>query len=447
MRIFGFNITRKSLNQVPLFQGGWRIISEPFTGAWQRNMHAEQSDLLCYPTVYACVHRIAVDIGKCPFTLKSRSPAGIWSEVDSPAYSPVLRKPNHYQTAQQFREQWVLSKLLQGNAYAILQRDARDVVTRMYLLNPYRVKPLVSESGDVFYELMGTQNLVPGYGEGNVTVPARDIIHDREISPHHPLIGVPPMCAAYWPAVKNLKLIRSEAEFFANGAAPGGILEVPGAIADEVVTEVARRWQENFTGSNAGKVAVISDGMKYQQLKASSADSQLVEQMKYSDEQICQAFGVPPYKIGLTSVPAGWKSDDVNIEYYSNALSGRIEHIENLLDEGLRISRPMGVELDTYPLWRMDEGKRAEVATTLVRGGVKTPNEGRLGFDLPPLEGGDTVYMQQQDIPLEEARKNTVQRIAPEPVADSEPEEDDTEKYMVAAYSVRARYVEKMVTL
>lgn len=86
------------------------------------------------------------------------------------------------------------------------------------------------------------------------------------------------------------------------------------------------------------------------------------------------------------------------------------------------ITRPLGVELDLEALLRMDEGKRAEVATKLVGGGVETPNEGRLRFNRPPLEGGNTVYMQQQDIPLEQARLNVVQRpdVTQEPALSEE---------------------------
>src|SRR5690606_28985856 len=156
-----------------------------------------------------------------------------------------------------------------------------------------------------------------------------------------------------------------------------------------------------------------------------SADSQLVEQMRYSDEQICQPFGIPPFKIGIGSIPAGMKVDDINQLYYSDALQSHIEAMENLLDEGLKIGRPLGVELDLEPLLRMDEGKRAEVATKLVGGGVETPNEGRLRFNLPPLEGGDTVYMQQQDFPLDQVRKNKIVDAA---VPQPDPEPDETEE-------------------
>lgn len=451
MKLFGLEITKaknETLQPVPSGWGGWhRLIHEPFTGAWQRNMEVTRHDLTCYPTLYACISRIAEDIAKCPFVLKRKTEDGIWVEVESPAYSPVLRKPNHYQTAQQFRLSWILSKLTQGNAYILKQRDERDVVVKLYVLDPYRVMPLVSSTGDVFYELQTDDlNLLRENGGTNIVVPARDIIHDREVTIHHPLIGVPPLCAAHWPAVKNLKLLRNQAEFFGNGATPGGILSVPGSPDQEIVERLARQWQQNFSGSNAGKVAVIADSMKYDPLKASNADSQLVEQMKYSDEQICQAFGMPPFKIGLGQVPAGWKSDDVNIEYHSSALSSRIEHMENLLDDGLRIQRPFGVELDIYPLWRMDQGKMAEVESKLVSSKIKKPNDGRKVFDLPPADGGDELWGQHQDYPLGVlATRNDLPTISGTPAPDT-PEDDETQDDVVRQFldSLERDYIDSI---
>lgn len=424
---------QKALNPVP-YSGGWRTIFEPFAGAWQRNIEEKHGDITCYPTVYACMSRIARDIGKLPFVLKHKGDDRIWREHESAAYSPVLRKPNHYQTAQQFREAWQLSKLQQGNAYIMKQRDERGVVVKLHILDPCKVKPLVSDTGAVYYELWTDNlNLLPELDGKNLIVPAREIIHDREMTIHHPLIGVPPLCAAYWPAVKNLRIIRNESQFFGNGATPGGVLEVPGAVASEIIDEIERRWQQNFTGPNAGKVAVLSDGMKYTAMKASSADSQLVEQMRYSDEQICFAFGIPPYKIGIGPIPPGWKSEDVNIQYHSDALSDRIEHMENLLDEGLNISRPLGVELDISPLWRMDEGTQAEVVTKLIQGMTLTPDEGRFRLGYGSTDGGNTLWGQKQDFPLGVLATNHPDTALANNPAPERPDETEQARALLAA--------------
>jgi len=441
MQLFGFEITRKqkAVSAVPDYSRGWHRILEPWSGAWQHNVEEVYADLYCYPTLFACISAPAQDIGKLPFVLV-RQTDGIWRPEENTAYTPVLRKPNYYQTAQQFRESWILSKQQHGNTYVLKERDNRGVVTSLYVLEPNHIRPAVSDSGAVFYEVWNRgyswnlpqlpENRFASRESGNVLIPASEIIHDRANTFHHPLIGVPPVCAAYWPAVKNLRILRSSATFFGNGAAPGGILTAPAGMSDADAAALKSYWDTNFSGENAGKVAVIGADMKFTAFAVKAADSQLVEQMKYSDEQICQAFRIKPYKIGIGNPPGGWKSDDVNVEYYGDCLSPMIESMENLLDEGLRISLPLGVEVDVDPLWRMDEGKLADVETKLVTGKIKTPDEARIKFNLSPTGGGDTLWGQHQDYPLGMLRDRndlapTEPPEEPPPAEEVDPDDDE----------------------
>src|SRR5690606_19269931 len=222
------------------------------TGAWQRNEEVCVGDLTCYPALYACLNRISQDIGKLPFVLQQVDQHGIWNPAENSAYSPVLRKPNPYQTAQQFRETWLLSKLINGNTYILKVRDNRDVVVALFILDPCRVVPMVSDAGRVFYQVNypTAQNLLPeSYPAQQLTIPASEIIHDRMNCLHHHLIGVPPLCAAYWPAAKNLRILKSAAEFFANNAQPGGILTAPAGLSETDADALKAYWAENYTGS------------------------------------------------------------------------------------------------------------------------------------------------------------------------------------------------------
>lgn len=442
MKIFGLEIRRaeKALHPVSDWSGGWQRIIEPFSGAWQMNVEEKRGTLLCYPTLYACLSRISQDIGKLPFVLKQEDSNGIFKIVENAAYSPVLRKPNHYQTAQQFREAWSLSKLIHGNAYILKQRDDRNVVVKLYVLDPCRVIPMVSDSGDVFYQINypTADNLLPsGYPGEQLVIPAREIIHDRLNCFHHQLIGVPPVCAAHWPAVKNLKILKSSSEFFGNHAQPGGILTAPAGMSESDAIKVKEYWQTNYTGQSAGKIAVIGADMKFTSLAMNSADSQLVESMRYSDEQICHPFGIPPFKIGIGVIPAGLGVDAINLLYMDDALSGHIESMENLLDEALSIPMKMGIWMDLEPLLRMDVGKQAEVETKLVSGKIKTPDEARQRFNLSPTGGGDTIWGQHQDYPLGMlAERNDLNPVAPEPTQPEpvEPAPDQTDKAIAALW-------------
>jgi HK97 family phage portal protein len=437
VKVFGFDFSvKKALSPVyGGMQNAWRIIGEPFAGAWQRNVEEKRGDLLTYPTLYACIFRISSDIGKLPFQLMQRNQNGTGQVVTNPAYSPVLRKPNNYQTEGQFREYWIITKLLFGNAYILKRRDERGVVVDLYVLDPCRVIPMVSDSGAVFYQLQtdvaASLGGIPGVGiltGEQMIVPASEIMHDRCMTLHNQLIGIPPVAAAHWPALKNMKIMRSATEFFANNAQPGGILTGPAGMSDEDAKAVQDYWAENFSGSNAGKVAIIGADMKFTAFAMKSIDSQMVEQMRYSDEQICQPFGIPPFKVGIGTIPSGLGVDGVNQLYYQDAIQPHIEHMEALLNEGLRVSAPLEVELNLEPLLRMDEAKRAEVETKLVGGKIKTPDEGRARFNLAPTGGGDTLWGQNQDYPLGMLanRMEWDQSMQPAPAPAAPTEEDDS---------------------
>ena len=351
--------------------------------------------MFLYPTLYACINRISSDIGKLHFIIRRKS-GNVSIEVHDSIGYRVLRRPNNYQTEGQFRELWIIAKLLCGNSYILLGRDEKGVVTSMHVLDPMRVMPMVTDNGEVYYRLHRDElNRAQ-----DITVPSSEIIHDRCNPLFHPLIGIPPIAAANFPALKNLKILRNSTSFFSNNQQPGGLITAPAGMSKDDAQRVRQYWEENFTGDNAGKVAVIGADLKFTSFAMKSIDSQMIEQTRYSDEQICQPFGIPPFKVGIGSLPAGLGVDAINQLYYSDALQAHIEHMEVLLTKNVSLREGEYVELDIDALIRMDEGKRAEVESRLVSGKIKTPDEGRARFNLPPTGGGDTLWGQYQDYPL-----------------------------------------------
>ena len=202
MRLFGLEIKRIG-SPVDSRGGWWPWIREPYTGAWQKNDEWTADTVLAYHAVYACITLIANDIGKLREKLVEKDSDGIWKEVESAAFSPLLRKPNRYQNHIQFKQWWITSKLIRGNTYALKQRDNRDIVTALYLLDTSRVQPLVAPDGSVFYNL-SSDNL-SGVRE-DVAVPASEIIHDRMNCLFHPLVGVSPLFAAGQAALIGLNI-------------------------------------------------------------------------------------------------------------------------------------------------------------------------------------------------------------------------------------------------
>lgn len=399
MRLFGLTIRReKSLVPVDQRGGWWPIVREPYPGAWQENVEVKLDSVLSHSAVFRCVSLIASDVAKMRIRLVQVDDDGIWSETTSPSYSPVLRKPNRFQNRIQFFTNWMESKLTRGNTYVLKERDNRGVVVRLYVLNPDRVKPLVADDGSVFYELQ--QDNLSGLAENTVVVPAKEIIHDRWNTLFHPLVGLSPIFANGLAATQGQAIQNMSAGFFQNGAQPGGVLTAPGAIGDETAKRLKEHWDTNYTGRNRGKVAVLGDGLKYEPMTAKMVDSQLVEQLKWSAETVCSVFGVPAYKAGVGPAPAYNNVEALNQQYYSDCLQIHIESVELCLDEGLELKGPYGTEFDIDDLLRMDTATQIEALTKATTGGLMKPDEGRKKLGLKPVEGGDAVYLQEQNYSL-----------------------------------------------
>lgn len=322
---------------------------------------------------------------------------GIWQEIDSAAFSPVLRKPNEYQNRIQFFEHWLISKLSTGNTYVLKARDGRGVVTDLYILDPNRVKPLVAPDGAIYYQLR--RDDLSGLGGDDTTLPAREIIHDRMNALYHPLVGLSPIYAAGMAARQALRIQGYSDRFFANNSRPSGILTAPSVITKETAERIKTEWQQAFGGENIAKIAALGDGLKYEPMAQNAVDSQLIEQLKWSAENICSVFGVPAYKV-LNSLPSYNNIEAISQEYYSQTLQTHIESIELLLDEGLDLPTDYGVEFDLEGLLRMDTATMVESIAKAVGAGVMAPNEGRKKLGLSPTPGGNTPYLQQQNYSL-----------------------------------------------
>lgn len=395
--------------QVPSGSGGWYpMLQEPFAGAWQRNMDVNTSTAQAFYADFTCKTLIARDIGKLPLCLVEKDSNGIWKEVTNSAFSPVLRKPNHFQTRNQFFEHWMLSKLGRGNTYVLKVRDARKIVVALYVLDPRRVTPSIATDGSIFYQLNSDElSDLPAM----VTVPASEIIHDRMNCIYHPLVGVPAIFASGLAATQGLNIQSQSSRLFQNNAQPGGILTAPGHIENDTADRLKADWENRFSGSNFGRVAVLGDGLKFEKMSLTAVEGQLIEQLKWTAEVVCSTYHVPPYKIGVGATPSYNNVQALNVEYYTQCLQSLLEDAEACLDEGLGLGEQygIGVEFDVDNLLRMDTSSLADAVTKLVAGSISTPNEGRKKFNLGPLPGGDTIYMQQQNYSLEALAKRDSQ--------------------------------------
>ncbi|EBN8634934.1 phage portal protein, partial [Salmonella enterica] len=202
-------------------------------------------------------------------------------------------------------------------------------------------------------------------------------------------------------AMQGHHIQESSAYFFRNGGKPSGVIEVPGSITEENARKIKENWDTGYTGENAGKTAILSNGAKYVPRTVSAADAQTVEQLRMTAQIVCSVFHVPAYKVGIGELPTHDNIEAQDQQYYSQCLQSLIESIELLLDEAFELEGDTGTEFDVNALLRMDSERRIKSLGEGVKNTILTPNEARKSENLPPLAGGDSLYLQQQNFSLE----------------------------------------------
>lgn len=442
--MFGFRKKRKEEKALQAAKSGWwNRIFESFTGAWQRNIEVDATTVLAYHAVFSCISLISADIAKMPLQLKKKLNNGIWVDHSDAKISPLLRKPNSFQTRMQFFESWMISKLSDGNTYVLKLRDEYGVVKQFRVLDYNKVTPYVTEDGEIFYQIRPDN--VHGL-EQQVMVPAREIIHDRFNCFFHPLCGLSPIYACGLTAMQGDAILTNSANHFKNGGKPGGVITVPGAVDQDKAREIKQSWDEGYSGANAGKTALLADGANFTTIAMTAVDAQMVEQLKLTAEIICATFHVPIYKVNSAATPSYNNIEALDQGYYSQCLQTHIEAIELLLDESFELDEKTGIEMDLNTLIRMDTEGRYKTYSEAIGAGWLAPNQARRNENMLPLEGGDTPYLQQQNFSLAALAKrdgsenpfgNSSQTDAPpEPIQlldDNSKALSDHEQFMVKA--------------
>ncbi|EIP2361451.1 phage portal protein, partial [Escherichia coli] len=369
-----------------------------FAGAWQQGVKADPESVLSFHAVFSCISLISQDIAKMRLRLMQTDTQGVRREKRQGDIARLCRRPNAQQNRIQFFELWLNAKLRHGNTVVLKIRNSRGQIKELRILDWSRVEPLVADDGEVFYRITPDRNC--GITEA-VTVPAREVIHDRFNCFFHPLVGLPPVYAAGLAATQGHHIQANSTSFFRNGGRPSGVIEIPGSITEENAKKLKSNWDSGYTGENAGKTAILSNGAKYNPTTFSPVDAQTVEQLKMTAEIVCSVFRVPAYKIGVGQPPSSDNVEALEQQYYSQCLQTLIESIELLLDEALETGENESTEFDVTTLLRMDSERRMKTLGESVKNTLLTPNEARKRENLPPLAGGDALYLQQQNYSLE----------------------------------------------
>lgn len=348
--------------------------------------------------VYSCVRILSETLAGLPLHVyRYNDSGGKEKYLKHPLYKLLHDEPNPEMTSFAFRETLMSHLLLWGNAYAQIIRNARGEVIALYPLMPNKMTVDRDSKGRLFYLYSRTSDDAPTLGDDSqVYLAPSEVLHIPGLG-FDGLIGYSPIAMAKNAVGLAIATEEYGAKFFANGAAPGGVLEHPGTIKDP--QKVKESWNAAYQGSqNAHRVAVLEEGMKYQPIGISPEQAQFLETRKFQINEIARIFRVPPHMLADLEKSSFSNIEQQSLEFVKYTLDPWVVRWEQSMCRALLMEseKPIVfIKFNVDGLLRGDYVSRMSGYATARQNGWMSANDIREleNLDRIPAEFGGDLYL------------------------------------------------------
>ena len=347
--------------------------------------------------VYSCVRILAEAVASLPIHVYRYTETGKERVYDHPLYYLLHDEPNPEMTSFVFRETLMSHLLIWGNAYAQIIRDGSGRVLSLYPLLPDKMEVDRDEHGRLFYTYTRNTDENPNFSEyGRVRLKPEDVLHIPGLG-FDGLVGYSPIAMAKNAVGMTLACEEYGASFFENGATPGGVLEHPGVLKDPA--KVRESWHSVYGGSkNAGKVAVLEEGMKYQQIGIPPEEAQFLETRKFQIDEIARLYRIPPHMVGDLDKSSFSNIEQQSLEFVKYTLDPWVIRWEQSIQRALLLpqeKKEYFVKMNVDGLLRGDYESRMKGYSIGIQNGFMCPNDIRRleSMDLIPVEEGGEFFL------------------------------------------------------
>ena len=316
--------------------------------------------------------------------------------VDNPLYFLLHDEPNTEMTSFVFRETLMTHLLLWGNAYSQIIRNGKGEVVGLYPLMPDRMTVNRDEKGRLYYEYMVSSDDAKTLKDGMVRLSPYDVLHIPGLG-FDGLVGYSPIAMAKNAIGLAIAAEEYGSKFYANGATPSGILEYPGTVKEP--DKVRESWNAGFGGSsNAHKIAVLEEGMKYTPISISPNEAQFLETRKFQINEIARIFRVPPHMVGDLEKSSFSNIEQQSLEFVKYTLEPWLVRWEQAMQRSLIPQDDKSkyfIKFNVDGLLRGDYQSRMQGYATARQNGWMSANDIREleNLDRIPAEDGGDLYL------------------------------------------------------
>lgn len=379
-----------------------------YMGGSSAGKNVNERSAMQMTAVYSCVRILAEAVAGLPLHLyRYKEDGGKERAIDNNLYHLLHDEPNKEMSSFIFRETLMTHLLLWGNAYAQIIRNGKGEVVALYPLMPNKMQVDRDENGELYYIYTRSSEEAKTMEGATVYLTPRDVLHIPGLG-FDGLVGYSPIAMAKNAIGLAIATEEFGAKFFANGAAPSGVLEHPGTIKDP--SRLRENWNSTFGGSaNSGKVAVLEEGMKYTPISISPEQAQFLETRKFQIDEIARIFRVPPHMVGDLEKSSFSNIEQQSLEFVKYTLDPWVIRWEQSLSRALLSEdekRKYFFKFNLEGLLRGDYESRMSGYATARQNGWMSANDIRELENLdkiPAEDGGDLYLINGNMLPLNKA--------------------------------------------
>lgn len=394
-----------------------------YMGGSSAGKNVNERSAMQMTAVYSCVRILAEAFAGLPLHLyRYKEDGGKERAIDNNLYHLLHDEPNKEMSSFIFRETLMTHLLLWGNAYAQIIRNGKGEVVALYPLMPNKMQVDRDENGELYYIYTRSSDEAKTMEGVTVYLTPRDVLHIPGLG-FDGLVGYSPIAMAKNAIGLAIATEEYGAKFFANGAAPSGVLEHPGTIKDP--SRLRENWNSTFGGSaNSGKVAVLEEGMKYTPISISPEQAQFLETRKFQIDEIARIFRVPPHMVGDLEKSSFSNIEQQSLEFVKYTLDPWVIRWEQSLSRALLNEdekRKYFFKFNLEGLLRGDYESRMSGYAVARQNGWMSANDIREleNMDkIPAEDGGDLYLINGNMLPLNKA--GAYANIEKEDTADEE---------------------------
>ena len=368
-----------------------------FMGGSSAGKNVNERSAMQMTAVYACVRILSEAIAGLPLHMyRYKDEGGKEKAIDHTLYHLLHDEPNPEMTSFVFRETLMTHLLLWGNAYAQIIRNGKGEVIALYPLMPNRMEVNRDSNGMLYYVYQKTSDDAPTLEGSSVILSPSEVLHVPGLG-FDGLVGYSPIAMAKNAIGLSMAAEEYGAKFYANGAAPSGVLEHPGVLKDPA--KVRDSWNAAFGGSsNSHKVAVLEEGLKYTPISISPNEAQFLETRKFQIDEIARIFRVPPHMVGDLEKSSFSNIEQQSLEFVKYTLDPWVVRWEQSLSRALLSEtekKNYFFKFNLEGLLRGDYQSRMQGYSIGIQNGFMCPNDVREleNLDLIPDELGGNKYM------------------------------------------------------